>query len=254
MLGAVLLLEYSSHTPRSNLNYVLEKFLPQIVNKITILQSTNLLTVLVKQQSGWYQTFPITFPADHYVIEALLTNLENLRYHSIIVPQNELEYTEFGLQPPFLTVIIEGSSYHSELRIGKKSPLGRYLYIQHGTNPQIMVVSDVILDVLPIRPEAWRLTTLLGNASEITRILVNTENQKFEIVKTNGQWEIVKPFKIAALSKRIEQLLQLFTMTEIVQFVDDNPEERLYNYGLVQPALELELLAGEKTINKFIVG
>ncbi|MCD6339443.1 MAG: DUF4340 domain-containing protein [Verrucomicrobia bacterium] len=256
LLGFILLFERDTlDTPDILLaqRRILPGFNPSRARSVEIRLGTNTLLRVEKTDPGvWACRYPVSYPARTEPIERFLKTLRELSFQGAIHP-GELKsgatngLAAFGLQPPAAVVTVETDSGREELRLGKRTVLGRQIYLQRAGADRIYLTADSLLKELPQSPAAWRDPALLPAAPlRIRRIEARPQTNGFEVARDpqTRRWEMLKPLRLAAHTAKIDYLLQQLRLSSIAQFVDDAPEPRLARYGLAPPRREL-LLYGE---------
>ena len=205
----------------------------------------------------WELESPLRYPAQSAAAEQWLQLLENARWAVRLGP-DELENvnpSEFGLEPSRLRVTLRQGESTVELRFGNNLALGKQCYLRVGDKPDIFVTDAALLEALPQTAEAWRDRSLLSFTSIVQsnrftfdyRIEVRPEASGYTLQPDpgTGRWRIQKPTAARGDRSKIEQLVRMIALWRIEEFVTDDPAADLLAFGLQSP--EQELVIGRGT-------
>jgi hypothetical protein len=237
------------------------KILPSLqtasVKSIQILRPSARLEISAdRTNSAWLLTKPLTYPGRAPKIDALLTNLSELRPITIITAE-ELKNRakvdeEFGFANPQASVLIQQGSDKMQLLIGRITGPGDQIYVQAVGVETIYVVAADLLKWIPSSANEWRDPALLeANNFDCDHICVTNSGKvyvEFNRTDTTSPWRMVRPFASRADSAKIDAYLERLRGMQVSKFVSDDPKSDLEPFGLQRPEIELALANGTNVL------
>ncbi len=204
----------------------------------------------------WHLAAPIEAPADSGVVSGILSALTELESKAVIEDPPE-DLSPFGIAedtPALRVSVAEGEA--RVLRLGGETPLGASRYLQLEGDPRLFTVDDWRTSTL--RPTLYSLRdkrVVEREPEDVTELRVlehdtllahlrRLESGSPEEAEAPSRWEIVEPISDAGDARRIRRLLEDLRFLRATDFVDEPGD--LEEYGLDEPEVTLELLAGEK--------
>ena len=185
--------------------------------------------------------------ADPGEVDLFLQNVASLRFEREIEGVGQESLAEFGLAPPGLTIRVspaEGAPLTAGF--GDETPADGNRYLQLGE--RVLVVSAFARDNFD--QSAWdlrdkRVFRLETPAARRLRVTAG-EGATVEIVREEGVWNIVHPYRLAADPYEASQFASRLLDAEMtgVAPAPDEGEEDAFGLGSPRLTAELDLVAG----------
>jgi len=215
-----------------------------------------------RTKTNWMLTSPITYPARTNKINQLLETLSLVQWQGRITPEelkNRPESTEeFGFSRPQFSLILSEGKYKRHLDFGTNTYFGDQVFAKLVGGEGIYILDSQILKVLPKNPDDWRDTTLLPpeliSRGNLIRVRAGTRGLDLSYDSTNELWRLSWPFPARADQEKTESLRKSLALTQIEQFVMDDPAADLQPFGLQPPELEISFLQGTNPLAKLDIG
>ncbi len=197
-------------------------------------------TIELRRANGkWRVEAPIQDQADGAMVERLLSDLETWQKDETI-PAEEMRahkdrLAEYDLVKPKLRLKLLGKDQPPEILFGKDAALDGRMYVRFEDGRDTFLVRQTVRGDIAKKAEDFRdrkLTEL--TTAQITRVVLKTAAGEMEVEKKGNDWEIVKPLRARADSRKVGDLLAQVTSARIQQFVADDRGD-LQPYGLAQP-------------------
>lgn len=174
-------------------------------------------------------------------ISELLTAAMNLRATDIIHSSefdSRLDLDDFGLSEPKSQIDFIGDGKET-LYFGKEASAPGKVYVRIGEAKDVFVVPDELQQLASVDPQEFRdrrLTTLTPD--RIDRLVIKRGGGEIEIVRGARNWEITRPLRAPADSRRIETVLSEILGARISTFVA-GASENFSTFGLTEPRAEI---------------
>ncbi len=178
------------------------------------------------RQSGnlqWKMQQPNAGRADQQAVHELIEDIFSEKINRFITDE-KVDFSVYGLKYPAIELILftpEPEQIQS-VQIGKPTPdKPEERYAKRVDNDSVFTVSSEWIEKLYIPSSHLRsrhLTEL--KPSRIRSIQIHRGAQQVELIKTNDQWQIVRPVRWDTDPKRVQELLTTLTDTSIEQFID----------------------------------
>ena len=191
----------------------------------------------------WFMDSPIRCRADRGSIDYILSSMAKLtRQETITVEQRTrrgLDLVDYGLAEPRASFALQHSLGQYTLLVGHDSPLGDQTYVKIATAPDVIAITNSILEFVPSEVDALRDRLLFhGSPDRVVRIEMRREGKGFvRLIRADGGWEMHEPIQALADVARVNALLDDLYAVRIKSFVwdpedagDDKP--RVESYGL----------------------
>lgn len=197
---------------------------------------------LERWDKGWKIVSPINAMAKNEAVEKFLKELTASRNDSeyMMDPDPSPErLAEFGLVTPAVRVTLKVGKELKEhtILLGNRAPTMSVAFAQlQGEKPVYRVLADTRSeadkDVYFFRDKG----ILKLNPVMIDQMSVNREGSSilFKLPDT-GQWEIEKPIRTKADTKKVFEFIGTFANAEVKEFVSEK-REKLASYGLDKPS------------------
>jgi len=203
---------------------------------------------LERTNDSWRIVSPITAPARAAVVTNLLQALAGLNWHSRLTEADLEEHADanhdFGFAPPQYTFNFQQDGQPMKVLLGSRTPFGDELFLRVDDQKEIYVVDVSLLKFVPPTPEDWRDPALVSlNGLVFNRLIVTNGSKVFELQRngTNHLWSVTRPVQARADSPKVDDLIAQLAKLRVSHFVTDDPKPDLDSFGLLPPALTLDL-------------
>ncbi|MGE3311617.1 MAG: DUF4340 domain-containing protein [Limisphaerales bacterium] len=240
---------------------VVPRFDPATIAAIEVQAPGESTVRLVKTNGLWRIASLDLQPAQQQLADGLLQRVAALRGQSILTtaelrarPQAA---AEFGLNPPVASVTLVGPSGPTELLLGVRSIQGTQVYCQVVGIPGIFAADADLADLLPLRPDGWRETTLIPlDRLVFDRIRVDPQGAPFTLARnsTNGLWSLIEPRVARADPNRVGILIRRLGFMQIQDFVAPTSAPPPELTGLKPPRLTVSLARGSNEVFGVSIG
>ena len=219
-----------------------------------------------KTNDTWRLTKPIDYLANREFIEALVTNLAAVQWHTHITAEELMNrpdaQEEFGMSEPQFAIKIRTDDSEQNLLVGSKSVIGNEVFVKFVGGDGLYLVDTTWMNFLPRRPEDWKdpsalPPTILG--ADTIEVKAGTRSFKLDLNPTNQFWRMARPIEARADTRKIVSLLTNLTATRIAAYVSDENAPDLEQFGLpgtssTPPLLELSFVQGTNLISGLQLG
>ena len=253
LFAFILLFEHFLRPPPPASNVILSGLLPSAVTGVQVIPSGALEIRADRTNGAWLLTRPIRYPAQPAAIEALLDALRKLtaatRLGAGELRQHTNANTEFGFEPPQISLAIEFDGQRRQLLVGNKTAPGDQVFLRVVGIEGAFVADAGWLKLIPRSADDWRDTALAspGN-TQLDWILLTNGAKVIELRRnpTNRLWRMtVASLQARANGERITGDLQRLLTARVSRFVTDDAKADPAAFGL-QPA-DLDLWLGRGT-------
>ncbi len=207
-----------------------------------------------RTNGGWQLLRPLSYPAHGGAIEALLTNLAQLRAQTHISGAALRQHTnadaEFGLDLPQASLLIQEASNRHQVLIGSRTPPGDQVFLQVVGTEGLYVVDAELLKWVPRSTNEWRDTAFVNLRNlAFDRIVVTNSGAAFELQRDSARkgWRLA-PMGVRADASRIEDAVRALEGLRVTQFVTDEPRADGEGFGLQPPSVALQFAHGSNTV------
>jgi len=218
-----------------------------------------------KNGQFWMLESPVRYPA---TVEPWLFLLERATWFIRLSPEELKDQgdnlADFGLAPPRVTVVLNSGDQKTEVRFGDKIAVGNRFYAQVGDQEDVVITDALLFDSLPKSVDGWRDPALFNYRTiarpdggfEIGRIEVGPPDQSYAFqpdLKESGRstirWRLADPLDARADSDRVNSLLyRIAPSWAVEEYVSDDPNAEVDQYGLLHPNLELAVMNGTNDV------
>ncbi len=153
---------------------------------------------IAKQDGQWQVLSPEPMQADADTVESLLSELEFLKPERVIVPEanQKLDLAQYGLNPATKKIFLKTSSVEHVLLIGKKTPMGRSVYVTIQGDVKVFVAPESVERILSKRPEDFRNRVVMEFDSDaVDKMEITNAFGTKEATRVESQWRLAKPAK-----------------------------------------------------------
>lgn len=240
------------------------RLLPRLnATEVTAVQvrRTNQFVVRAERvHEAWRLVAPLAYPASPVPVDRFLTVLERLDVTTRLTPKEVAHRkqtpADFGLDTPWVVIVIEQGDQRHELQLGALTTTGDQIYAQVVGQAGIDVVDARLLGLLPASINEWRNLALLdlpGGEYDRVEVLASGGGMFLQRDATNKVWQLSRGRQRADQLK-VEALLEKIQQARVVDFVSDDTKADLEPLGLQPPQLELVLLRGTNEVQRIQFG
>ena len=176
---------------------------------IKIMQRSNELLTLKRDNGKWALTAPVAMPADQDAAGQIASALANLSADKI-VEEKATDLKAYGLDNPALDVqVMRKDGKNDRLLIGDDTLNGTGAYAKVLGNPRVVTVAATVRTSLDKRPDDLRDKRLLTfEADKLSRVELAAKGPAIEFGKTGqNEWQIVKPRPLRADGSAVDALV-----------------------------------------------
>ena len=220
-------------------------------NSIERVRITNEFGEIVLRKAGdhWQLAAPVSAAADDSAVNALLSTLIAAETKGAI--DDVAEPAVFGLQPPRITIEVEGDGTTEVVKVGKRSPVSQDLYVQRANDPAIYQATGA-LDGSPSKnaDEFREKRVFPFFADAVTAITLKNTGSTLELRRKGLDWTMTVLGRLYDADDGIAGgLAQDLANLRLTKWISEKgtPAE-LQNAGLKSPlaSIEVELTGGKK--------
>ncbi len=201
-------------------------------------------TTLVKNDSGWQLTSPITTDADPTEVASLVTNLSSMSL-SRVVDENVTDLAPYGLAEPAIKVAYKAEGGASgEVHLGDKTPTMGDLYATSPGGTRVFLVSSYIETMFDKRPFDLRDKRVVKfERDKVDNLEIVRGRDTIRLKRANGEWTVEQPMKGRADYAMVEGFITRLSTARLSEIKDDNATD-LKQYGLDNPSMRITVGAG----------
>ncbi len=208
---------------------------------------------LKKVGTTWELMAPVQYQADDGTVNSLLSALESAQRDQKDITKSRSDYAGFGLEPARTELIVRHEKGKQDtLYLGDSNVTTTMNYARVNSDPEVVLTSSGLSTNAKKSLLDWRNKDLLvfdNNAAN--RLLLTTPQNRFELKKENGKWQMVSPLKAAADESKISSILSRVRYGRINEFTAEQMAEAKA-YGLDKPAYEFTVFFGANDAQKAI--
>jgi len=233
---------------------VLPGLQPEAIQRVQVRVAGEPEVLAERTGEGWRLVKPLPSKARPGCVDALLQTLVSLKPQSYLSPHELVNrpdaQAEFGFETPAISIMLFSETGRLQLLVGSHTAPGDQVFLELVGTPGVHLVSTNLLDIVPLQPGDWRDTALLDWKSlTFDRLQVNNGPRTMELLQnpTNKLWRLMR-LQARADSTLVEGLLEQLRNAQIGEFISDDPEAELSDYGLDKPDLELIFSEGSNMV------
>ncbi|MBL7978543.1 MAG: DUF4340 domain-containing protein [Bacteroidetes Order II. Incertae sedis bacterium] len=163
---------------------------PEEIDAIEIRVTGQDTLKLLKGAAGWHITSPQQSPADSLAIVRLLDQIVALKPESIVANSPD-RYAAYGVASSARTIVLTLGKNTRTLILGNTTVDGASFFLRIGNDPQVIQARGNLSTNANVSD--WRSTTVLRlPISTIQRISVSIPDEKYEVVNSNGRWQLIR--------------------------------------------------------------
>ncbi|MCS6865314.1 MAG: DUF4340 domain-containing protein [Gemmataceae bacterium] len=212
---------------------------------------------LSRDDKGQWKAAEATFTVDKLVATELVDTLASLPIDRIAAYGEAVKWAEYGLDKPEYTIVITLSGEKPQtrtLRFGKSDPTGgRFVRVDEGL--AVGVLSATVAQSLARSKLDFAERTFFSfKAEELLGLVRQKGSEELEIAPGGGDgWEVVKPTKIKADTRLVEELGEALSRLRAEKVVAVGKKAEIFpQYGLEPAEAILTLTIGEKLEQKVL--
>jgi hypothetical protein len=211
----------------------------------------------------WRIESPRALRADGFVVEQILTSLEQLQIE-LTIEDPPADRTQFGIEASKKQVeIVPQSGDPIRLVLGGEAPVGSLRYVEASTRPGVVlgVTAGTLGDLEPnleklrdkqviaLEPKQVKQLQVEVGGKPLVAVQRAPEPEKkpepdksadIQIVNEAGRWELTQPIAEQADAERVFRYLQDVHFARVDAFVDEPGP--LAGYGLARPEARVRLI------------
>jgi hypothetical protein len=194
------------------------------VRGLDLRRSTGFLQLRQPENNGWMMQQPHAGRADSQAVHALIGKLLAVRIGDFITDEKS-DLTAYGLEKPAYEVTLFTQDERTQtLLVGKPLPeKPEARYAKRVENHSIFTVPSDWTQELDIDNALLRSRLVLGlHPEQISSVQLVHGEQQVSLLRTNSQWQVVRPAHWDAAPAQIGQLLQALSGASVEQFVDES--------------------------------
>lgn len=200
--------------------------------------------------ADWTMTQPVVYPAQRAAIDTFLDTLQKLKPAMRISPaelrENHESDSQYGFQPPRISLVVQSADNSWRILIGNKTPPGDQVFVRVAGIEDIFVIDADWLKGIPQSANDWRDTSLASIQNGCDSIVLTNGAKIIELHcnPTNHLWQMTRPLAARANSDYIVSAMHQLQTARVSQFITDNPNTDLTTFGLQPTDLDLWLEQG----------
>ncbi len=215
-------------------------------------------TDLVFERKGrrWKIEKPVTDDADTIAVEGLIRRISKLKYSRKLVPSSEkkLDWKALGLDPPRVTVKLEGKGKKYTLHVGEEAPVSSRIYVAKADKKAVYLVGDSIKYPLGNELEDFRRREIFdAEKTAVKKIIISRPGETVVLARVEDTWRLEEPVNDLAASSIAATLLNRTTSLRVSTFVNDHPK-KLSPYGLDKPTYKLVVMLDDGSRQALLIG
>ncbi|VAX32021.1 hypothetical protein MNBD_NITROSPINAE05-1086, partial [hydrothermal vent metagenome] len=194
--------------------------------------------------NDWVLLKPVQAKADAGTVFSFLSFLHSARF-SRVVEDSAQDLSVYGLQDPSMKITLQLQGADKKiLLVGDDHPMNKNLYVKREGESKVLLAGDSRAALDKSLFDFRDKSLLLFKSEEVESIKFQNDGESFELIKENGQWEIIGSEKTKADSDEIKNFLKLVSKFKVKKFLHENPDS-LEPLGLDKPFARLTLKTGK---------
>lgn len=208
---------------------------------------------LKKPGDTWVMTEPIKTKADESAVTSLIHSAVTSKTEKTVL-EKDVNWTEYGLDKPGFTLILETPEKQVTLAFGSQNPAKSSYYARVDGKPELLMVADTLKNSLDKPVIDLRDKTIVGMAvDDVEKITLRTKEGATEFVRSQpGRWEMASPEKIRVKSIVMSNNVRILTSLAAEDIID-KPKMEGDPYGFAQPEQTI-VIGGPKLEQTLVIG
>jgi hypothetical protein len=188
------------------------------------------------------------FRANGRLVDKLIKDIKEMDIIGT-VPVDEVDLDQFGLETAKAEIVLSAEDRDHRFIIGDKIPVGSGTYVYVPDENLVLVVArDYLKNYLDTSASSgdFRDKSLFDfDSNAVSRISIRAGNFRADMFKEKGEWYLEEDDQMFIDTKKIDELLWIFSRAKVLDFEDENPEE-LKKYGLDEPTAEIRFYEDDR--------
>lgn len=219
------------------------------VSSVDFFYSSNSFVSALKEGAHWNLQAPRRYPANEILLEQIVSSVRSLASDQYIsgeeLTRNKKELVDYGIKPFHRSLILQHGNERVEIRLGNQTVGENELFFQLIGKDGVYLAPAAFSQLIPEEADGWRDSRVVRlDRQRVEKVSFKAPAPYgFELERRQGdaeRWSIVRPTPARAESKKVADLLALFSDWDVLKFVTDNPREFNVRYGLERPQAEIE--------------
>lgn len=207
---------------------------------------------IVKDGETWKIVSPVETEGDKSSIDGLINMFDWVKVERV-VSSDPADYTDFGLVPGYGKMIISSDSTTDTLYVGDKNPTGSFVFARRSGSADVFVTTTSLQTNIEKKLFDLRNKKVLSfETNDVKELLLNTKRVKINLAKTGSVWNMTFPGDYKADNAEVNKITSRLNSENVKEFVDETPVN-LQKYGLLNPAVKVELFLGENKAKKTLL-
>ena len=229
-------------------NKIFENINTENINKITFIAAENTVK-LKKQEQNWEIIQPVPAAVNKEFISLFDKFISELTPESVIdANEVEAEQSIYGLIPPEMLLIIEGSFGKEVISFGKHVDFASARYLQKEKDNKIYLIKEDLFTLLNLDLNSIRSSHPIEfETDSVQSIAVLPDQQPAFVIKKNlSSWVLESVGLLFEVDRQLFQsALEKLAKLEVVEFRDQEISH-LELFGLDRPILTIRILLTSK--------
>jgi hypothetical protein len=171
----------------------------------------------------WDIIHPLATGADNREIASLISTIVDMKLNRMLDVQN---LSDHGLDQPAIEIILTLGEQEEKVIIGNDGAVANTLYVQRGSDQQVLLVDQWIRGALTRTVFDLRNKSILSiDQDKVTELELIFPKDYFLMTKEQNQWWIKEPESVRADSSIINNLLLALSNLRATNFVDNEDEK-----------------------------
>jgi len=219
------------------------------VGSVDFFYSSNSFVSALKEGAHWNLQAPLRYPANDKLLEEVVSSIRFLTSDQYIsgeeLTKNKKELADYGIKPFHRSLILQHGTERVEIRLGNQTAGEDEIFFQLIGKDGVYLAPASFSRLIPEEADGWRDSRVVRlDRERVEKVSFKAPAPYgFDLERRQGdaeRWNIVRPTPARAESKRVTDLLALFSAWDVIKFVTDNPREFNARYGLERPQAEIE--------------
>lgn len=219
------------------------------VSSVDFFYSSNSFVSALKEGAHWNLQAPLRYPANEKLLEEIVFSIRSLTSDQYIsgeeLTKNTKELVDYGIKPFHRSLILQHGNERVEIRLGNQTVGEDELFFQLIGKDGVYLAPATFSQLIPEEADGWRDSRVVRlDRQRVEKVSFKAPTPYgFDLERRQGdaeRWSIVRPTPARAESKKVADLLALFSGWDVLKFVTDNPREFNVRYGLERPQAEIE--------------
>lgn len=200
----------------------------------------------------WSMVEPLQAKGESREVENILRALE-IGKVSRVVQEEEKDLSEYGLDPPNMTIQLTAGTKTETFRLGGVAPLTSTLYAQRQSDKKILLTTLSVTDFRGKSVFTFRHKDIMFfDRNMVERIQLHSQAQQITVNRVasihgaTGNWRFSEPFEGPADKTSVGLLLMTLEDLSALEFIDSQSEKETLLQRLPPPLLTATLHTGHR--------